>query len=181
MQLFPFDEDLKHREILPYNPIYKEIFQQVEVIVAKELPDIELHHIGSTAVPDLRGKPMIDMLAVTTNDALRELQTKFKKLGFHRREVWTDTDTKPYVCASTIFNKERFNLNIHICHADNPLVQDLPAFAEILNKHPDLRRRYEQAKDKAHAIDPVNSEVYNKAKEAIILEIQNQFIDKSNT
>ena len=39
---------------------------------------------------------------------------------------------------------------------------------------PDLRRRYEAAKDRAHAIDPVNADIYNREKEAVIRLIHEQ-------
>jgi len=45
---------------------------------------------------------------------------------------------------------------------------------EILNQRPDLRRRYEEAKDRAHAIDPVNAEIYKREKEAVIRQIHEQ-------
>ena len=172
IQLQPFDEDLKQREILPHNPIYTDIFQDVKAYVEATVQDIELIHIGSTAVADLRGKPMIDILALTDHNNLREKQLEFEQLGFHRRDVWNDTDEKPYVCASVFVNNRRFNLNIHISHRDHSQVEVLTSFVNTLQKSPDFRRKYEQAKDRAHAANPKDPQSYNRAKESVILEIQ---------
>jgi GrpB-like predicted nucleotidyltransferase (UPF0157 family) len=44
---------------------------------------VELHHIGSTAVPGLRAKPVIDILAVVTDvDALDSQSHEFEALGY---------------------------------------------------------------------------------------------------
>ncbi len=50
--------------------------------------------------------------------------------------------------------------------------KDSLAFMGILGHRPDLRQKYEEAKDRAHAIDPSNPQVYNKEKEAVIREIE---------
>lgn len=49
---------------------------------------------------------------------------------------------------------------------------DSLAFMQILRARPDLRQKYEQAKDRAHAIDPENPRVYNAEKEAAIKDIE---------
>jgi GrpB-like predicted nucleotidyltransferase (UPF0157 family) len=135
MKIEPFDEGLEHRNIVPYDPIYADVFDKVRAYALACLTDVEFVHIGSTAVPELRGKPMIDV-------------------------------------ASVVHQGRRFNINIHICHQGDPVHKDSLAFIDILNRRPDLRRKYEDAKDRAHAIDPVNPQVYNREKEVVIKEIE---------
>src|SRR5262245_591305 len=163
----PFDESLDQRRILPHDPIYREVFLIVQAYVRERRAGVELVHVGSTAVHDLRGKPMVDVLAVTSREDLRAEQRDFEALGFHRRPVWVDRDDKPYVCGSLSRDGRRFNINVHICHPDDAVHKDLLAFVAILGNRADLRRRYEAAKDRAHALDPANPEVYNRAKEGV--------------
>ena len=174
MKIEAFDEASEHRKILSYDPVYRDVFLLVERYVPTRLKGVELVHIGSTAVPDLRGKPMIDVAAVTGREDLRAEQKEFEKLGFHRRAVWVDRDDKPYVCGSVNAKERRFNINVHICHRNDPVHKDSLAFIGILSQRPDLRRRYEQAKDRAHSLDPANPEAYNRAKETVIKEIHDQ-------
>ena len=171
MKITQFDESLKHREIVPYDPIYAEIFSQVKNYAEAAIETVTLFHIGSTAIADLRGKPMIDIAAVSTLENLRAEQKRFEKLDFHRRNVWVDTDDKPYVCGSVQQNGKTFNVNIHICHHNDWVHREGLSFVKVLNERPDLRRKYERAKDEAHAKEPENAERYNQAKEAVINEI----------
>jgi GrpB-like predicted nucleotidyltransferase (UPF0157 family)/GNAT superfamily N-acetyltransferase len=174
MKIDAFDEGLEHRNIVPYGPAYARVFAEVKEYVRTHLAGVELVHIGSTAVVGLRGKPMIDITAITSRDDLREEQRAFERIGFHRRPVWVDRDEKPYVCGSVLHEGRCFNVNIHICHRGDPVHKDSLAFIEILSRRPDLRRRYEEAKDRAHAVDPANPQVYNREKEAVIKEIEAQ-------
>lgn len=174
MKIDAFDESLDHRNILPYDPAYADVFAQVRRHVEESLEGVELVHIGSTAIRGLRGKPMVDAVAITRREDLRSEQQAFETLGFHRRAVWVDKDEKPYVCGSVAHDGRRFNINIHICHRGDPVHKDSLAFMDILDQRPDLRRKYEEAKERAHAIDPVNPEVYNREKAAVIQEIHAQ-------
>jgi len=172
MKIEPFDEGLEHRNIVPYDPIYSDVFDTVRAYALARLTDVEFVHIGSTAVAELRGKAMIDVAAITDCANLREKQKEFELAGFYRRPVWVDRDEKPYVCGSVLHQGRRFNINIHICHQGDPVHKDSLAFIDILNRRPDLRRKYEEAKDRAHSIDPANPQVYNREKEAVIKEIE---------
>jgi len=96
--IHPFDTDLKHRQIVPYNAQYNEVYAAVKAYLESHMPEVEIVHIGSTAVEDLRAKPMIDLLAVTDATDLRQKQREIEALGFHRRQVWVDRDDKPYRC-----------------------------------------------------------------------------------
>ncbi len=174
MKLEPFDEGLHHRHIVAFDPVYGEVFADVQAFVHQFLEGVELMHIGSTAVDGLRGKPMIDAVAITARQDLRDEQRAFERMGFQRRPVWVDKDEKPYVCASVVHAGRRFNINVHICHRGDPVHKDSLAFMDILARRPDLRQKYEEAKDRAHAIDPGDPQVYNKEKEAVIREIEAQ-------
>jgi GrpB-like predicted nucleotidyltransferase (UPF0157 family) len=172
MKIEPFDEGLDHRRILPYDPAYRVIFLLLKDYVRSKLPRVELIHIGSTAIPDLRGKPMLDVVAITNRRDLRAEQRAFEGLGFHRRDVWVDRDDKPYVCGSLCHSGRTYNVNIHVCHRNAPVHTSSLAFLKLLRERPDLRRRYEQAKDQAHSVEPANPERYNREKEFFFNEIR---------
>lgn len=171
MLLDPFDENDEQREIRSHDEMYERIFLMVRDHVESCGDALELLHIGSTAVPGLRGKPMIDILAISDNTDLRAEQEVLERLGFHRRSVWVDSDDKPYVCASVQVDGRRYNVNVHICHRNDPLHRESLEFIRILGCRPDLRKRYEDAKIRAHAIAPADAEAYNRQKESVIREI----------
>src|SRR5271170_541544 len=57
---------LKEIEVVPYNPDWPKLFDAEAAKIKQALgPNcIAIHHIGSTAVPNLAAKPIIDILPV---------------------------------------------------------------------------------------------------------------------
>ncbi len=56
----------RHIEVVPYNPNWPSAFKTEAAKIKQALGDncIEVHHIGSTSVPELAAKPIIDMIPV---------------------------------------------------------------------------------------------------------------------
>lgn len=51
-------------EIVSYDPAWPSAFERERVRLAPLLDGVEIHHFGSTAVPGLAAKPVIDMIAL---------------------------------------------------------------------------------------------------------------------
>ncbi len=62
-------QEAQRIEIVPYDPHWPTIFEAEAAAIQKALGDncIAIHHIGSTSVPGLAAKPIIDMIPVVHN------------------------------------------------------------------------------------------------------------------
>lgn len=72
-------------EVVDYNPKWPELFALERDVLEKTLKDVAsaVHHIGSTAVPGLDAKPIIDILIeVTSLDALDALNRELQDIGY---------------------------------------------------------------------------------------------------
>jgi GrpB-like predicted nucleotidyltransferase (UPF0157 family) len=82
-------------EIVDYEPSWPSAFVAERDRLSPVLPGLQVHHIGSTAVPGLAGKPVIDMIALVDDldaaaDLLIErggyqLDARFNEGLLHRR------------------------------------------------------------------------------------------------
>src|SRR5262249_30641110 len=71
--------------VVPHRESWKDEFESEAVRVRDALGAAleRLHHIGSTAIPGIHAKPVIDMLAeVETLDAVDAARTKMEALGY---------------------------------------------------------------------------------------------------
>lgn len=71
--------------VTAYNPnwpaLYEQEAQAIRQILGKEL--IAIHHIGSTSVPGLFAKPIIDIMPVVAHiEAVDPLSAQFEALGY---------------------------------------------------------------------------------------------------
>jgi GrpB-like predicted nucleotidyltransferase (UPF0157 family) len=67
--------------VVPYSPHWVKAFEQEAKAIRRALPDVQivLHHIGSTAIPGILAKPIIDILGVV--DDLEALDQRSARMG----------------------------------------------------------------------------------------------------
>jgi GrpB-like predicted nucleotidyltransferase (UPF0157 family) len=69
-------------KVVRYQPSWSDAYIMERQRLAAVLPGVEIRHIGSTAVPGLAGKPIIDMIALVDDlDATAELL--IRRAGYH--------------------------------------------------------------------------------------------------
>ncbi|PWY54028.1 hypothetical protein DGG96_19190 [Legionella qingyii] len=72
-------------EVVSYNPLWPELFAAEAHQIKQGLGDncIEMHHIGSTSVPGLSAKPIIDILPVVQDILLVDKASKaMEQIGY---------------------------------------------------------------------------------------------------
>ena len=71
-------------EVMPYDPLWKELFEEESARIKDAITEglIEIHHIGSTSVPGLSAKPIVDLMPeVIDVDALSDFDETMEGLG----------------------------------------------------------------------------------------------------
>ncbi len=127
---------------------------------------LAIEHYGSTAVPGLRAKPILDLLvAVQPLDRWAECKEPLEGLGYDYAE-------KAGVPGHYIFGRgrlpsERTHL-VHIVEFGSDEWRLNLAFRDALRTDPILRRRYEVEKERACADAPTSRAEYNALKHAFI-------------
>jgi GrpB-like predicted nucleotidyltransferase (UPF0157 family) len=74
--------------LAPHDAQWAEQFAKEGALIRAALRGVvvELHHIGSTAIPDIAAKPIIDMLAaVTSLEALDRASSSLEALGYESK------------------------------------------------------------------------------------------------
>ena len=130
-----------------------------------------LFHVGSTAVPDLAAKPVLDVLAVFGGEAgMRTTAAALVEAGYRLRRAdpeWHHlaADAEPPV-------------SLHLRPVRSDVWRDQLVVREYLRDHPSARRGYERVKREAveaHADEP---ESYTDAKESFVLALEERAYDE---
>lgn len=139
--------------IEPYNPVWPPMFQNEKEHLLTYLPNNlirRIEHFGSTAVPNLAAKPIIDMLVEVTS--LQETREKIVPIlesqgyDYFWRPTWGDNIPPFYAW----FIKRNTNgIRTHHIHmVENDFVEhwDRLLFRDFLIKHPETAKKYESLK-----------------------------------
>jgi len=128
--------------IVEYDPQWPARYasERDSIVAATDELFVEFAHVGSTAVPGLAGKPVIDLLgAVGTRDAVEPHLEELARLGYVRL---------PFLPGRMFFLKRGLieSYNIHVVpQADFPNNPQL-LFRDYLRRHPEVRDEYQRLK-----------------------------------
>lgn len=128
--------------------------------------DYRVHHVGSTAVPGLAAKPVIDIvIAVENRTVWPELVDPVQTLGY---VYWADnpaSDRLFFVKGMPPYGTRRTH-HVHVRPPEQ--VQRLLQFRDYLRAHPVEARRYERLKRHLARAHPIDRDAYTEAKTAMI-------------
>jgi GrpB-like predicted nucleotidyltransferase (UPF0157 family) len=124
--------------LAPHDPAWADAFDAEASRIRAALPDMsfEIDHIGSTAVPGLPAKPILDIaMRAGADDELR-IADALVDLGYIDRGLRS----------GRLFIRMRDGNvrthNLHLYHPDDPDCRNQIAFRDALRDKPDLRDRY---------------------------------------
>jgi GrpB-like predicted nucleotidyltransferase (UPF0157 family) len=133
--------------VVPYDPGWTSRFEDERRLLERVLaPWLEegIHHIGSTAIPGLAAKPMIDMVAGVRD--LGEARAAFDPLGEHGYfyEPHRPGIAHHFAKPSLLLAERTFNL--HLTEPGSDLWLERFAFRDALRADSELAAEYEALK-----------------------------------
>ncbi len=136
-------------EILDYNSTWKEMYlnekEQLVKIFEENLDSI--HHIGSTAIPNTKSKPEIDILIVVKEDSFLSKYNKLiKELGYVVRGECLENGGTPGRFYYSKDMKNRRTHKLHICKVGHPEILSKLIFVEYLKGHEETAIEYANLK-----------------------------------
>jgi len=127
---------------------------------------LELEHIGSTAVPGLAAKPVIDILAGRPgNVAGTKFVAAFRQLGYEHKGAYGVPGRNYFRRGSPRTH------HVHVVSTSSEFWRDHLLFRDYLRSHPDVAREYETIKRELAAMYVVSKDEYTDAKGPFIRSI----------
>ncbi len=162
--------------LVPYDPTWKEMFRKeaefLQYLLSKEQIK-RIEHFGSTAIPNLSAKPIIDILVEVNSleEAKEQLVPKLKAEGYEY--FWRPTiGSKPPYYAWFIKRDsegERTH-HIHMVEGDSKLWDRLH-FRDYLREFPEEAKRYDDLKIELAKEYPNDRVKYTEGKTDYIVDI----------
>lgn len=155
-------------KLYPYNKKFPAIFQRQKEKLIKILGNQKIHHIGSTAVPGLGGKGIIDiMIALKNWKDKKEIIEKLKTIGF----THTHPKEKGRIFISQPPETKYGGMHIHLVKMDSKEYKNLFFFRDYLSNHKKEAKEYGLQKMRLLERAQGNRVLYTKLKEEYIKSI----------
>lgn len=149
------------------------LMAKIEIDILKNLfkPNqiIDIQHVGSTAIPGLAAKPIIDIqIAAASLDEMKTMAVPLlQKLGYEYWDANPDHERMFFVKGRPPFGEKRTH-HVHIVELSSHHWRDKILFRDYLLAHPEVAREYEMLKKKLASQHMEDREQYTEAKTAFI-------------
>ncbi|WP_336780928.1 GrpB family protein [Paenibacillus illinoisensis] len=168
-----------------YNNEWPRAFNIIESIISNKLNRLVLRieHVGSTSIPSLSAKPIIDIdVVIESMDCLPQVIKKLEELGYihegdlgiKNREAFARRDVYvPY----TSEGNEKHEHHLYVCNRESEELKRHMMFRDILRKHPLLVSEYANLKFQLANKYRDNRQAYSAGKTEFITRIMNEYQD----
>ncbi|PZM15862.1 GrpB family protein [Rhizobium tubonense] len=156
-------------EIVPHDPKWTDDFSAAEVRLRMTLGDcvVAFDHIGSTSVPGLVAKPVIDIdITLSSLDDIPEASANLIKTGFEPRGNRYDDDVLAFV-----WKRPAPQIRVYLCPPANLTHMRRMLFRDYLRHHDEAAAAYSALKLRLAAQFPYDGDRYTSEKSAFISEI----------
>jgi 5-(carboxyamino)imidazole ribonucleotide synthase len=158
-------------EVHEWDPRTAEVAARVAELVHERRPDLAVEHIGSTAVPGLPGKGIVDLSIETTPDDIPKVVEMLYDLGFGPQpgpDPWPPT--RPMPVGSIELGGTHYRIHLHVQPKGGDFPRDI-AFRDALRSDPELRSQYEGLKRGITSAGAVEGLRYTHSKTRWILGV----------
>jgi GrpB-like predicted nucleotidyltransferase (UPF0157 family) len=158
--------------VVPYDPLWPQAFALAASEVASAMGGnlLDLHHIGSTAIPGICAKPIIDLLAVASDLAAVDARAaQMQSLGY---EVMGEFG----IAGRRYFRRDNAagerTHQVHTFQSGSQQIQRHLAFRDFLRAHAELALQYSQLKQRLAEAHPHDMNAYMDGKDGFIKEME---------
>jgi len=129
--------------LVDYDPAWPALFAWEDARIRGALGDavLQLEHTGSTSVPGLAAKPIIDMLLVVLDSSDEPAYVPVLTAAGYRLVI-----REPDWNEHRVFKGPDTNVNLHVLSDGSPEIARILGFRDWLRTHDDDRLRYERTK-----------------------------------
>lgn len=156
-----------------YSKIFPELFDKEKQRIAPHLKKaLAIEHVGSSAVPGLGGKGIIDIAIAVEKEEMDGASNQLQSLGYEFRPTYSTSDRFYFIIYLPDPEEESRRYHLHLIYPENHEWKEFIGFRDYLRQHPEAAEEYSEMK--MHAAMEANheGERYRKLKEPMFQKIR---------
>lgn len=150
----------------PYSPLFSGLFVKEKARIAPHFRfPASIEHVGSTAVPGLGGKGIIDIAIAVDKECMEEAKSNLQELGYEFRPSFSTPDRFYFIIYLPDPEEISRRYHIHLTYPESKEWKELVGFRDFLLSDSDALQEYAELKKDAALTAGQNGEKYRKMKE----------------
>lgn len=165
--------------VVPHNDAWKAAFDDLAACLSRMLDGfrVDIQHVGSTAIPGLAAKPILDIDIIIGNKAdLTGIAATLEKAGYQNRGeqgipgrfAFRQTSALTPVTGN---NKQWQEHHLYICFSDSLALKNHVLFRDALLNNTQLTRKYQELKMTLAKQKGMTRENYTRQKTEFIISV----------
>lgn len=156
-------------EVVPYSPQWAADFERVAASLRDALAGVAsatVEHVGSTSVPGLAAKPILDIDILVDGDAVSAAVAALEAVGYVHRGELGIADREAFHAPD-----EHPRRHVYVCRRGTLNVRNHLAVRDVLRARPDLRDEYAAVKQALAADPAMDIDTYVAGKSAVLQKV----------
>ncbi|HLO79595.1 MAG TPA: GrpB family protein [Chitinophagaceae bacterium] len=160
--------------IKPYEPHWKTEFEKIKTVLESALQniDVDIQHVGSTAIPGLPAKPILDIdIIIGDKKALDEVSSRLEKLGYINKGEQGIAGRFAFRQGSEFIPANWPAHHLYVCFSDSLALKNHILFRDALWQDQKLVEKYSSLKMALVNEKGMTREEYQKRKTEFIISV----------
>ena len=157
--------------LVGFDPKWVEKFKDEKEYIIERIGEfvLSIDHIGSTAIPNIVAKPVIDILiGIKSLKQSEKIITSMKELGYEYLDSIESYFPERRLFIKTPTNNDANQFNVHIWVHQSEGWKEMLLFRDYLLAHPEVAKEYEHVKKHMAKRFPDNEVAYSIGKEGFM-------------
>ena len=151
-----------------YDPAYPRVFEQLRQTIRSVVPEAQVEHVGSTAVPGLGGRGTLDAVLLAEPHEHAAVVAALTSVGFVEVPYGA---ARPALTFTVDLDGRAYGALLYVLPAGHEYVRGWLAFRAFMRRHPEEVERYAARKQAAIAAGQTAPWSYQQAKTPYLLEL----------
>ncbi len=165
-------------EIVPYDPNWPAMYEEEALLLRRLFGDVlaAIHHIGSTSVPGLASKPIIDIMGEAVDISMVDgFNERMPALGYTPRGEYGIPGRRYFPKGTPVHHTH----HLHVFAAGSRIAREHLAFRDYLADHSETAGEYAALKESLAGMHRTDPEAYTDGKAAFISGVLSRALGRS--
>lgn len=133
----------------PYSSSFPELFEREKQRIASRIEGLLIEHIGSTAIPNLGGKGIIDIAIAAKAEEIVMVSKQIQNLGYEFRPHWSTSERLYFKLDLSDPEEGTRRYHLHLMSIETKDWKEMLGFRDYLRSHLIEAQEYAELKQKA--------------------------------